>query len=99
MSEKLKNASEMDACINKYLEYKEKLEENEKKVQKYRTNIKLLMKKSGEKEYSSSVGKVTINQANKNSLSKKNLPKNYHDIWEKYSTKTSYDIVTVKAKK
>ena len=71
MTEKAKT-SEMDACINKYLEYKQKLDEYDKKLQKYRTKYKVIIEKSGDKKYISNVGTATINQANKNSFIKEN---------------------------
>ena len=45
-SQKLSSSkSEMDACLLKYLEYKEKMDQYEDKLKKYRSNLKTLLKK------------------------------------------------------
>jgi len=91
------SASEMDACLQKYLEYKEKLDQYEDKLKKYRSNLKTLLKKRGENKYKSDVGSVTLNEASKSTLSKKDVPNEFKYLWEKYSKNTTYDIVTVRS--
>lgn len=98
MSQK-SSTSEMDACLQKYLEYKVKIDEYEQKLKKYRSNLKTLLKKTGEKKYVSDFGIVTLNEATKSTLSKKDVPKEFHYLWEKYSKQTKYDIVSVRNKK
>lgn len=91
------STSEMDACLKKFLEYKEKMDQYEEKLKKYRSNIKTLLKKRGESKYKSDVGSVTLNQASKSTLCKNDVPNEFRYLWEKYSKNTSYDIVTVRS--
>ena len=75
-SQKLSSSkSEMDACLLKYLEYKEKMDQYEDKLKKYRSNLKTLLKKRGESKYKSEVGSVTLNES-KSTLSKKTFQRN-----------------------
>ena len=93
------HSNDIDACLYKYLEYKERIDEYEKKLQKYRNNLKTLLKKTGEKKYVSDIGSVTVNEATKSTLGKKDVPNEFKYLWDKYSKKTTYDIVSVRGAK
>lgn len=82
--------------IEKYLEYKDKYSEIEKKIEKYKSKIKNFLVDSGKKKYESPIATVTIQTAKKNTISKKDTP---DEIWTKYSKETSYDILNVRKKK
>ena len=81
--------------IQKYLEYKSKSSEIEKKLEKYKKLIKSFLKKSDLKKYESPIAIVTLQNAKKNTISKKDTPL---DVWDKYSKETSYEILNVRSK-
>lgn len=81
--------------IQKYLEYKSKSAEIEKKLEKYKKQIKSFLQKSNLKKYESPIATVTLQNAKKNTISKKDTPS---DVWEKYSKETSYEILNVRSK-
>lgn len=90
------HSPDIEIAIEKYLDYKEKFEEIQKKMEKYKKNIKTELGKLNTKTYQSSLASVSLQTANKSTISKKEIPS---DLWEKYSKKTQYDILQVRKKK
>ena len=90
----------LDQSIEKYLHYKSELEQIEKKIEKYKGNIKSVMNKKDQVKYDSIYGSVSISKANRSFLNKKDLPTDdAKKLWDKYAKTTSYEVVSVKKKK
>ncbi len=88
--------SELDVCVDKYLAYKSQMDELNLKLLKYKKNIKTILKKQEKTEMETNHGYVSLKTATKSFVTKKNLPK---DLWDKYSSSTKYETLTVRQKK
>ena len=82
--------------VTKYLEYKEKCSEVEKKLEKYKNDIKKYLKSNKLDKESLPIATISLQKASKSSISKKNTP---DDVWKKYSKSTSYEILNVRKNK
>jgi hypothetical protein len=79
----------MDALIEKYLFYQDKNKEYHDKMLRYRQKIISLLRSTP----SSLVYDVRLDPRTRSGILKKDVP---DEIWQKYSTTTSYDVLLVK---
>ena len=88
--------TDIDQAIEKYLEYKLKFNDIEKKIEKYKKMLKQYLQKQKIDKYDNAKATVTLQKATKTIITKKSTPQ---DIWEKYATQTKYEILNVRKKK
>jgi len=83
--------------LTKFIEIKNKLEELQKRHEKYRKVVEEHMIKEGVTELSHRIEndsyQIKKTLTSRETISKKELPR---DVWERYSKSSSYSIIRVK---
>jgi hypothetical protein len=87
--------SDIEKDIEKYIHIKEELSLLEKKAEKYKERIDKYMNDNNILKIDNNKSFVSRRLTSRNTISKQNVPK---DIFEKYSTKTSYYVYNFKKK-
>ncbi len=85
----------MDELISQYFEYKHKYDYLAKKMDKIKQNIKANLKKDGKNKFQNNIANISISDGTRSSITKKDVPS---EIWEKYSKKSSYEILNIRKK-
>lgn len=89
-------ADDFSHNIDKWLELREKVADYEKKLEKYRKIIENEMVQSGINELSHKQYTITLTTSTRESLCKKDVPR---DIWESYSKASRFRVLRVKKNK
>jgi hypothetical protein len=87
--------SDLERILSKWDDTKKKLQILESRISKYRSKVSKEMNSRGVDEISSGNYTVTRRRNTRAYITKENLP---GDIWEKYSTRCSYDVFFIKSK-
>ena len=90
-----KDIKDIEKDIEKYISIKEELSLLEKRAEKYKERIEKFMNQNNLNKIDNDKSFVTRTLTSRSTLSKQNVPK---DIFEKYSTKTSYYVYNFKKK-
>lgn len=85
--------SDIERDIERYLSLKEELSSLEKKVDKYKQRVEEYMEKNKKDKLMYDKYIVTRNLTKRSTISKKNVPS---DIFNRYSTETSYYVYNFK---
>jgi hypothetical protein len=86
---------DIDKDIEKYISIKKELSILEKRSEKYKEKIENYMNENNLLKIDNNKSFVSRTLASRNTISKQNVPK---DIFDKYSTKTSYYVYNFKKK-
>lgn len=89
-------SSDVEAAVEKYLEYKAKSQELDSKLNKYKQSIKQYMKKNKITNFSTPIATIQLQNATKSTISKKGTPL---EIWNQYCKESQYEILNVKKNK
>jgi len=83
----------INESLTKFIEIKNKLEELQKRYEKYRKIVEDHMTKDGLTVLTHDSYEIKKIPMHRETISKKELPK---DVWEKYSKALSYSMIRVK---
>jgi len=83
----------MENLIDQYIEIQKKYKEYEKKLEHIKTKLKMIMKKDNKKKMEINGYVMDLNLRYRTDINRKELPE---EIYEKYSVKTPYEILTIK---
>ena len=83
----------MDEVIEKYYETKQKIDDYNEKLEKYKKQILKQLEKDSEKTYKSEKFSVKIKAQKSERINKTDCPK---DIWETYKKSSTYTSLDVK---
>ncbi len=87
---------DLEQTLEKWYKNKSIISSLEKKVKKYREKIEKYMDENSLNKLESQHFKVKRTLQNRETISKKDLPR---DIWDKYSKETSYYVYNIDDKK
>ena len=85
----------MESILEKWDNAREKLKILEDKIEKYKASVIKELNSQGIETISTDKYKVSRRRNTKTYLSKEKVPK---EIWEKYSSRTSYDVLFLSKK-
>ena len=85
--------TEIEKIAEKWFKYKQELSEIEKKVQKYKELLEGEMNNQGVNYLSTKKFEISRISCSKNTISKKDVPK---EVWDSYSKKSKYFMYSLK---
>lgn len=88
----LPREDQLSQILHDWHEAREKVEKYEKKIEKYRELVKKQLEKENKNSISVGEFKVTKTHVVRSTISKQNVPE---EIWNKYSKKSTYDVVSL----
>jgi hypothetical protein len=84
---------EIEKITEKWFRYKQELSEIEKKVQKYKELLEEEMNKQGVNYLTTKRFEISRISCSKNTISKKDVPK---EVWDAYSKRSKYFMYSLK---